>query len=138
MKFGSENEYIEIDELERSPEGAPCAGDVNVRVNLKLQSFSGSYDGVWLEFPEIERFISNLEELDKTRSGSAKVESMSPDEFTLEVRSSDSLGHMEIEAQLHRYQYSGSKSWPIHLKGGFEVEPEIIRSLLSCFKLLTK
>jgi hypothetical protein len=34
---------------------------------------------------------------------------------------------MEIEAQLHRYQYSnGSKYWPIYLLGGFEVQPETI------------
>jgi hypothetical protein len=29
---------------------------------------------------------------------------MSPEEFVLEIRLSDDLGYMEIEAQLHRYQ----------------------------------
>jgi hypothetical protein len=137
MKIGSKKEYLEIVELERNPEGTPCAGDVNVRVDLSLQEFYGSYAGVWLELPEMEKFISDLEELDKTRSGRAKVSSMSLDEFTLEISSSDSLGHMEIEAQLHRHQYSGSKYWPIYLKGSFEVQPETIRQLISCFKVFT-
>ena len=134
MKIGFEEEYIEIEELERNPDGTPCAGDVNVRVVLKFQDFSGSYGGVWLELPEIERFISELALLDDKRIGTSTISSMSTEEFTLEIRSSDSLGHMEIEVQLHRYQYSGPKYWPIYLKGGFEAQPETIRQLLSCFK----
>lgn len=137
MKIGSEKEYVEIVELERNPVGAPCTGDVNVRVALSLKEFTGLYDGVWLELPEMERFISELEALGLERKGTAKLSSMNPEEFTLEIHSSDSLGHMEIETQLHRYQYSGPKYWPIYLKGGFEVEPETISQLISCFKSLT-
>lgn len=135
MKIGSDKEYVEIEELKRNSEGASC--DVNVRVALSLQEFCGSYDGIWLELSEIERFISDLEVLDESRNGSAMVSSMSPKEFTLKIRSSDSLGHMEIEAQLHRHQYSGPKYWPIYLNGGFEAEPKIIRQLISCFKALS-
>ncbi|WYD81882.1 MAG: hypothetical protein V8K32_05740 [Candidatus Electrothrix gigas] len=138
MRIGSEKEYLEIEELERNSGGTSCSGDVNVRVALSLQDFSGSYDGVWLELPEMQSFLSELDALDAERKGSAKISSISPEEFTLEIRSSDALGHMEIEAQLHRYQYSGPKYWPIILKGGFEVEPETIGQLISCFKELTK
>ncbi|EKE69439.1 hypothetical protein [Gallaecimonas xiamenensis] len=137
MKIGTREEYVEIEELERNPEGVPCTGDVNVSVALALQGFTGSYDGIWLELPEMERFIKELEILDEKRNGCAKISSMNPKEFTLEIRSSDSLGHMEIEVQLHRYQYSGPKYWPIYLKGGFETQPETIRQLISCFKALT-
>ena len=137
MKIGTKEEYVEIEELERNPEGTPCAGDVNVSVSLALQAFSGSYDGVWIGLTEMERFITELETLDEKRNGSAKISSMSPEEFSLEIRSSDSLGHIEIEAQLHRYQYSGPQHWPIFLKGGFETPPETIRQLISCFRALT-
>ncbi|QFT12986.1 hypothetical protein [Vibrio sp. THAF190c] len=137
MKIGTKEEYIELEELERNPEGSPCAGDVNVSVALALQAFSGSHDGIWFELPEIERFIAELETLDEKRNGNAKISSMSPEEFVLEIRSSDALRHMEIEVQLHRYQYSGPKYWPIHLNGGFETQPETIRQLISCFKSLT-
>nr|WP_320012435.1 hypothetical protein [uncultured Desulfobulbus sp.] len=137
MKIGIDEEYVEIEELERNPDGTPCAGDVNVKVTLQLQDFSGSYSGVWLELPEMEKFIDELKALDKKRIGCAKISSMSPDEFLMEIRSSDSLGHMEIEIQLHRYQYSGPKYWPIYLRGGFEVQPDTIGQLISCFKKLT-
>ena len=134
MRIGSHAEYVEIEELERIPEDMPCAGDVNVSVALSFREFSGSYDGVWLELTQMERFISDLKRLDDKRRGSATISSLSPDEFTLEIRSSDATGHMEIEAHLHRHQCSGPRYWPICLKGGFEVQPDNIVQLLSLFK----
>ena len=137
MKIGSNNEYIELIELERNPEGTPCAGDINLQVNLKLQEFQGSYSGVWVEATEMARFLVELKALEASRNGSAKICSMSPEEFILEIRSSDSLGHMEIETQLHRLQYSGPKYWPIFLKGGFEAQPKTISEIISCFRSFT-
>jgi len=137
MKVGSNNEYLELNELERNSEGASCAGDINLQINLKLQDFYGSCSGVWLELPAMEEFLKELETLDLSRKGEAKITSMSPEEFILIIRSSDNLGHMEIETQLHRHQYSGPKYWPIYLKGGFEIQPDMIKQLISCFKEFT-
>ena len=114
MKIGRDNEYIILQNLERVPEGIPCAGDINLRVSLNFQEFSGSYSGVWLEASEVDEFLKQLEAVHHGRKGSAKINSMSPEEFVFKIRSSDDLEFMEIEAQLHRYQYSnGSKYWPI-------------------------
>ena len=137
MKIGSNDEFIELKELERNPESAPCAGDINLQVNLKLQDFYGSCSGVWLETPAMEEFLRELESLEISRKGEAKIASMSPEEFILKIHSSDTLGHMEIETQLHRNQYSGSKYWPIYLKGGFEVQSDTIKQLVLCFKEFT-
>ena len=138
MKIGIDCEYIEIVELDRTPIDSPCgAGDVNVKVSVQLQDFRGMYGGIWFEVTAIKDFIGSLESLDISRKGSAKITSMSPEEFALEIRSSDNLGHMEIEVYLHRYQYSGSKNWPIYLRGGFEAQPENIKQLTSCFKAFT-
>lgn len=137
MKIGSHNEYIELIELERLPEGIQCSGDINLQVTVKIKEFQGSYSGVWLEVPEMKKFLEELKALDKSRKGSAKISSTSPEEFILEIRSSDNLGHIEIETQLHRLQWSGPTYWPILLKGGFEVEPEAISELILCFKNLT-
>lgn len=126
MKIGSDNEFIELVELERNPKRTLCAGDIKLQVNLKLQDFNGTYSGVWLEA------------LEESRKGSARITSMSPEEFILEIRSSDNLGHLEIKTQLHRHQYSGPKYWPIYLRGGFEVQPDTIRQLMSCFKAFTR
>jgi hypothetical protein len=139
MKIGTDNEYIELKKLERIPEELPGAGDVNLSVSLNFQKFKGTYSGIWLEAPEIKKFIDQLEGFDHGKKNSAKITSMSPEELILEIRSSDKLEWIEIEAQLHRYQYSdkGYKYWPVYLRGGFEVPQETIPLLISCFKAFT-
>lgn len=138
MKIGTKEEYIKIEELERNPENSPCAGDVNVSVTLGLQKFSGFHDGIWFEFSEIKKFITELEILNEKRNGCAKISSIDQKEFVLEIRSSDASGNMEINTQLHQYQYGEIKCWLNHLKGSFETPPEAIKQLISCFKTLTK
>jgi len=134
MRIGSNNEFIEIVEIEkRSPEGTPCSGDVKVCVSVQLQEFFGKYSEVWFELTELKAFIDTLISLENSRFGAAKIMSMSPDEFCFEIRSSDKLGHMEVEVSLQRFQYSGPKYWPIKLSGGFQVEPEAIKYLIKGF-----
>ncbi|WP_218642500.1 hypothetical protein, partial [Vibrio ostreicida] len=83
--------------------------------------------------PEIKLFCEQLARLNSSRQGLAKINSLTPEEFQLEIRSVGNLGKMEIEAQIHRHQYSGDKYWPIYLKGGFEVDPSAIEQLLFYF-----
>lgn len=132
MRIGTNDEHLELEERERLLE-APGSGDVKLNVGLRLQSFRGTYDRVWIAESDRHRFLDQLRVLEAARVGSAKLLSMSRDEFTLDVRSTDALGHMEVEAQLHRYQYSGRKSYPVHLSGGFEVDPGVIMQLINFF-----
>ncbi|MDM8539051.1 hypothetical protein QUF70_20050 [Desulfobacterales bacterium HSG17] len=137
MLIGSDNEYIKLKELERIPATTSGAGDINLEVHIVLQDFSGSYSGIWLETPAIDKFLRDLIMLEESGNGKAVVSSMSPEEFVLEIRSTENPNYMEIEVQLHRYQYSvhgGIKYWPVYLKGGFEVPPETVIQLISCFK----
>ena len=136
MKIGTEEEFMELIELERNPQNSPCAGDVKVNVTIKLQSFFGQYSDVWLELPEVEMFLIKLQELNQSRSGNATIESMSPNEFSLDIRESEEPGQMEIKTSLQRYQYSGEKQWPTKISGGFHVEPEAIGQLITGMKLL--
>jgi hypothetical protein len=136
MQIGSENELIELLEIERAPEGAPNAGDVRVSVRVKLQEFCGLYDAVWLEEPALRRFLSEFAEVESKRRGSVSLESASPDEFRLTIRSRDGHGHFVAEVLLSRYQYSGPIYWRTTVSGGFEVDPTSLPSILKQFKSL--
>ena len=137
MKIGTEEEFVELTELDRNPSGTPCAGDIKIDVSVKLQEFGGRYSEVWLEFSAMKCFLTQLEALKEYRQGSSKISSMSSEEFSFEIRSSDKLGHMEIEVSLQRYQYSGPKNWPTRIFGGFEIDPQAIEQLISCFRQFT-
>jgi hypothetical protein len=67
MRIGSDNEFVEIIELERAPQDLPNAGDVRVSVHVNLSEFCGLYDAVWLEHPSLQSFIATLADVEKDR-----------------------------------------------------------------------
>ncbi len=136
MKIGVEENYIEIIELERAPKGAPIEGDVRVLIQVALDEFRGKCDSVWLEEPALREFISGLERVENERSGSVTLESCSPEEFVLTLRSRDALGHFAVDVSLCRYRYFGGSSWPTRVSGGFEIDPTKLPAILSDFKEL--
>lgn len=136
MKIGSENNSIEIIEMERAPKGVPNEGDVRVLVQVVLGEFSGKYESVWLEEPALREFISRFEEVERERAGNVTLESCSPDEFVLKVRSRDALGHFAVDVSLCRHRYFNGASWPTSVSGGFEIDPTSLPAILNDFKNL--
>ena len=138
LHIGTAQEFIQITQMEHYPSGFPCAGDVRVHVKVAFKAFCGEYDSVWLEKSALQTFIRELSILEDRRTGSARLESMSPNEFELTIRSIGGLGHMEVEASLSRFQYSGFTRWPTSVSGGFELEPDTLPSILSLFRQLSE
>ena len=131
-----DEEHRVMEETERVPLGLPTSGDVRVKINLRLQEFRGSYPNVWLSKPELERFVGQLKLLVETRKASAKIDAMSPGEFSFELRPYDSLGHFEASVQLGRRQFSGPTYWPTIISSGFESAPSELVSILAGFQAL--
>jgi hypothetical protein len=136
MKIGVEENYIEIIELERAPKGVPNEGDVRVLIQVVLGEFGGKYDSVWLEDPALREFISCLGRVENERSGSVSLESCSPEEFVLTLRSRDALGHFVVDVSLCRYRYFGGSSWPTRVSGEFEIDPTKLPEILNDFREL--
>jgi len=136
MEIGKNKEYISIIELERISDDLPTPGDVRLKVSVCIKEFAGSYEDVWIEKDELKRFLLDLIKLEETREGEARLESMSPDEFWMEFRTIDRAGHMGVEVQLKRFQYSESKLWPRMVVGGFEFDVSTLPQLVREFKKL--
>lgn len=134
MYVGRDEEHLELQELERVPAHLPTAGDVRLAVSLRLQEFSGGYDGVWVARPALKRFVEQLDVLLRTRKSTARIEAMSPGEFSMELRPVGQLGHYEVRVLLGRHQYSGTTSWPTALSGGFELGPSDLPVILAAFE----
>jgi hypothetical protein len=77
-------------------------GDVRLRVRVRSIGFEGEYDGVWIEAPIAIAFIEQLAALERDRRGSASMTSMSPGDFSLQVRIVDSAGHATVSGFLGR------------------------------------
>lgn len=134
MRIGSDTHYVSLTELERAAKGLPNEGDIRVLVEVKFGEFYGKYDAVWLLAPKLREFITELEKLERERNGRVELESCSPDEFALTIRTRDTQGHFVAEVTLRRYQHSGPLYWPTSISGGFELDPEMLPSVLHDFK----
>lgn len=134
--IGRDEEHLELEEMERVPKHLPTPGDVRVKVTLRLQDFRGSYPNVWLSKLGLERFVGELKLLVETRKTKAKLNAMSPEEFSLELRPYDTLGHFEASVRLGRCQDSGATYWPTMIAGGFEIKPSQLQSILASFQSL--
>ena len=139
MHIGNSKEYVEIIKQEIMPTGTPSAGDVRVKVNVRLKEFSGAYGEVWFDKQDLYNFLRVFAIVVETRKGKARITSMSPDEFWIEFRSYDNLGHFEVEVYLKRFQYSdnGPTYWPTIIAGGFGLDdPSTLPEIEEEFKRL--
>jgi hypothetical protein len=75
---------------------------IGLSVSVSSLGFSGAVQRVWVFKQDLERFISDVEQLDLLRKGSAKLTSMTPGECIWEIKVTDSAGHIRMFVHLER------------------------------------
>ena len=102
---------VELELLERLPDDSPTPGDVRLRVALRPEGAPAvDYDEVWLERPELEAFVVELEEWLSIAEGSPRIEAMSPDELEVEVTTGQGGDAAELRVRLGRAGVSGVRT----------------------------
>jgi hypothetical protein len=98
---------------------------VYVRVVLAGNDFAGGKEQLALEHAELERFLVDLERLERDRRGAATLTSMSPHEFALTLSITDRAGHVLLTGELKRHVYVDVNTTPLehHVALGFAVDP---------------
>jgi hypothetical protein len=105
----------------------PSDDDVCVVVEVRCPGFTGRID-TWILRDAWIAFCNQLEALEGRRRGEAVVESISPNEFRLTVRSTDSAGHMAIEGLLG---YRGVKGETLLTFSPMSFDPSTLPALLA-------
>ena len=105
---------IEMEFLERLPDHLPTPGDVRLHVTLRPEGgVVVTYDGVWIERPDLEAFVVELEEWLATAEGSPRIEPMSPDELEVELVTGRGGAAAELRVRLGRAGESGVRTEPV-------------------------
>ncbi|MBZ0287747.1 MAG: hypothetical protein K8I30_09045, partial [Anaerolineae bacterium] len=77
-----------------------------LNVNVYVSGFSGQHNPVWCDLRDLNHFFNELKELERTRQGSATLESMSaPSEYNellFRIYSTTRAGHMAVKVVLQR------------------------------------
>ncbi len=127
MKFrlSGAQDFIELTILEAidSPESA---GDARLNVEVQSSGFRG-IGNVWVDADSLRQFCGELVKLEMTRSGEARLDSMSPSELMLIIKAVDSLGHLGIFGSVGRHVHAEHGSILHSVTFGFEFDPNLLR-----------
>ncbi len=125
---------LRIDSIRSS---GPEFPSLEVSVEAELQDFSGRATA-WLDGAALDAFVTSLRELEPDDQGALELQSMSPDEFRLVVRSVDRVGHLAAEFTITKTTLVGDEpdTAPIRLIGTFELERGQVAGLVDGFTAL--
>jgi hypothetical protein len=104
MKVSGDNgDFLEIERA------ASDVDDLRLLVRVQFHGFSAEID-TWVLRAEWLGFAQDLGVLEERRQGSAKLESISPGELSITIRSTDHAGHMGVEGTVGArcYDYTAS------------------------------
>ncbi len=141
MKIKNESSFIEFE----FTDFVDFRHDVACRIQVFCEGFGGTVNSVWFSEQDIKSFIGQIEELDKTRKGSAELLNMGSltdtNELEFTVFSTDSLGHLAIRATLQKIFYLSNsadfRSFEIlKTSVAFEIDPDSLNTIISDFKKL--
>jgi hypothetical protein len=114
--------------------GSPSPYDIEFALNIASGGFSGQ-GATWIEVDQFTAFLAQLRELEGSRTGSAIVEGMSPEQFQLRLWAVDGLGHMAVAGRLTHHQFGGWRGPHLHaIEFGFEFDPTLLPSIVSEFQ----
>ena len=110
MLVRDSDDYLELTVAER------CTivhglGDTQFTVRVRVSSLFAAFTAealCWVDLRALVAFAEQLRVLEERRQGSAALESMSPGELRLEVRSTDRAGHVAAVGQVGRWLGVGS------------------------------
>jgi hypothetical protein len=118
----------------RRDDGYPS---LEVRVEGTAKGFSGGAD-VWIDGFALKEFAAAMRAFERSRQGRVELQSMSPDELRLVLRSMDHAGHLLAEFTVSKNALVGDRPEPVPLRvsGAFELDPGIVAEIAAGFAQL--
>ena len=130
LRFDSQDDFVEIDLATQETADLPSRGDAYLTVRVSSSGFRGHND-LWVLAAALRSFCQSLVALERDRRGEAVLESVSPDQLRIAVRSVDSRGHMGVEGSTgYGVQRENSRPWH-SVAFGFEFDPSQLMRALS-------
>jgi hypothetical protein len=140
MRVGDEQSFVEFEFKASEAEGSPRAGDVACSVSASSDGFCGKVSSVWFSPEDIDAFLKQLDQLEKTRKGSASLSNLSSlseySPLTFEIFSIDDLGHRVLTVELVKISYLGGALTPLRTSMSFRLDGEWFNSVVAGFRKL--
>ncbi|HEX9996611.1 MAG TPA: hypothetical protein VGB45_05680 [Abditibacterium sp.] len=109
---------------------------IDLSQEFEVSVVEGGFSGkvtLWCHRTDLHRFIEQLRECEKTRRGEAKLEAMSPQEFSLRIFNSHSKGDFAVSYRISKSLFNMSNCL---IEGEFELDPSFLMQILRDFEEL--
>ncbi|TCO96866.1 WapI family immunity protein [Rubrivivax gelatinosus] len=120
--------------LHRTPSQRTSKPDLHIQCSAKTSLFLVEASNAWLEWPDVEAFIAELEALNRDLNGKVELYAMSPEDFNLTIENLDSKGHIGVSFTIGSRNHTDNGQFTSSVTGGFEVLPSEIEAVLMWFK----
>ena len=123
LRFSDGQNAFEMDVAIEEDRSLPSHGDAYVTVKVQSEGFNGHND-LWVLGPALSAFCRSLVQLNNSLMGEALLESISPKELELKVRSVSSRGHLAVEGSTgYNVEGTNGQSYWHAVSFGLEFEP---------------
>jgi hypothetical protein len=122
LRFHDREDFVEVDLINQETSELPSKGDAYLTIRVSSEGFTGHND-LWVLSSVFSSFCRTLVELENSRKGEAVLESISPGELRLVVRSLNSRGHMVVEGYTGYNVQRENLSIRHSVQFGFEFDP---------------
>jgi hypothetical protein len=123
-------------EIEADGEADPDVPLLSVQVRLQTGAGFRGESVVDLTALGLERFLRQLEALERLRAGEARLESIGTGEFVLSIRAADRAGHILVEATINRGFCSNGAFLTNRVAADFQIDPTAFPDILRDFREL--
>jgi hypothetical protein len=137
MHLRTANGELSIKLFHATPAQCASKPDLHVEVSARVKAYAAHEVRAWLEWPDVEAFISELTTLVCEVKGEATLYAMSPEDFELVVANLDSRGHFGIKFSVGSLVCTDNSQFQCGLRGGLEAELSQVEALLQWFHAAT-
>ncbi len=132
--------FVEFRLKEASPQQLKGGTDICCSVEVSCGGFRGRVKSVWFGRDKINRFLSELEDLETKREGSVCLlnDSSSSDvnPLTFEILSVDSPRQLTVSAALLETRYLNNELNPLRVSVSFAIDTAILHCMVRDFRKL--
>ena len=108
-----------------------------IKIDIETENIKAEFNNyIWLSDSDIEKFLFELDILDKSRKGQATLESMSPGEMTLTLKPIDVLGHLSASLRFIKEDRI-DKDYSFDIMVEFQIDPtSLTKTRIESLKLM--
>jgi hypothetical protein len=140
MRIGDLYSYVEIEFKEEEPENPSGLSATAYTVQAACNGFSGRIERVWFFRENLDGFLSELQQLEATRRGAARLTNLSSlseySPFDFEIYSTDEAGHLAVRVRLLKVNYIEDELHPAQLSFAITLDAGNLLAVIAEFKEL--